>query len=76
MGIALIRVWVSFDTPDRLVIRLIASDAGVHYPLGVASTISGATALLEAWLEGLTRREHALGAASRTGLAPGTDESP
>jgi hypothetical protein len=55
VGVALVRVWIPFDATDRVVIRLVAADAGGRHPIGVASTISGATALLQTWLESLIR---------------------
>jgi hypothetical protein len=56
IGVALIHVWIRFGSPDRLEIRLVAADAGGDRPIGVATTFSGATALVQEWLEGLTRR--------------------
>ena len=58
-GVALVRVWASADTPDRLVVRIVAIDRGTHRPIGVASTITGATALLQGWLEELIRGQAA-----------------
>lgn len=55
VGVALVRVWIPFDMPDRVVIRLVATDGGVRHPIGVASTVSGASSLLQAWLESLIR---------------------
>jgi hypothetical protein len=78
VGVALVRVWIPVDTPDRLVIRVVATDAGNDQPIGVASTISDATAVLQAWLEGLVRHRNeriAAGAADAYGHArPGRGE--
>jgi hypothetical protein len=55
VGVALVRVWMPVDSPEHLLIRLVATGPRGDQPIGVASTIAGATALLQAWLEGLPR---------------------
>jgi hypothetical protein len=63
-GVALVRVWAAADTPDRLLVRIVAVDQGRQRPIGVASSVASATALLKGWLESLiddrSRREAAL----------------
>jgi hypothetical protein len=55
VGVALVRVWAPFTAPDRLVIRIVAAGPGEPRPIGVASTIDDATAIVQSWLESLVR---------------------